>query len=221
MLLANNLSFARNNKYIFSGLDLAVSPNKIIHITGRNGIGKTTLIKILANMLVPKTGEIYWNGKNIKKNLKDFYNNLTYIMDIQSSKEEMSVLENTIYWQKLFSSKIKDNELNTIFKLLSLNKYSKVSSLSKGEIKKLELCRLVIEQKKFWLLDEPFSGLDKESIELISETFKNHIENNGMIIFSSHYFPEIQNIEIIKLPSFGKKPEAAIVEIVHALGFTI
>ena len=203
MLLANNLSFTRNNKYIFSDLNLSVSPNKIIHISGRNGIGKTTLIKILANMLVPKTGEIYWNGKNIKKNLKDFYNNLTYIMDIQSSKEEMSVLENTIYWQKLFSSKIKDNELNTIFKLLSLNKYSKVSSLSKGEIKKLELCRLVIEQKKFWLLDEPFSGLDKESIELISETFKNHIENNGMIIFSSHFNPEIKNMDTINIENYA------------------
>ena len=203
MLLANNLSFTRNNKYIFSDLNLSVSPNKIIHISGRNGIGKTTLIKILANMLVPKTGEIYWNGKNIKKNLKDFFNNLTYIMDIQSSKEEMSVLENTIYWQKLFSSKIKDNELNTIFKLLSLNKYSKVSSLSKGEIKKLELCRLVIEQKKFWLLDEPFSGLDKESIELISETFKNHIENNGMIIFSSHFNPEIKNMDTINIENYA------------------
>ena len=203
MLLANNLSFTRNNKYIFSDLNLSVSPNKIIHISGRNGIGKTTLIKILANMLVPKTGEIYWNGKNIKKNLKDFFNNLTYIMDIQSSKEEMSVLENTIYWQKLFSSKIKDNELNTIFKLLSLNKYSKVSTLSKGEIKKLELCRLVIEQKKFWLLDEPFSGLDQNSIELIRETFKNHIENNGMIIFSSHFNPEIKNMDTINIENYA------------------
>ena len=203
MLLANNLSFTRNNKYIFSDLNLSVSPNKIIHISGRNGIGKTTLIKILANMLVPKTGEIYWNGKNIKKNLKDFFNNLTYIMDIQSSKEEMSVLENTIYLQKLFSSKIKDNELNTIFKLLSLNKYSKVSTLSKGEIKKLELCRLVIEQKKFWLLDEPFSGLDQNSIELIRETFKNHIENNGMIIFSSHFNPEIKNMDTINIENYA------------------
>ncbi len=203
MLLANNLSFTRNNKYIFSGLDLSVSPNKIIHITGRNGIGKTTLIKILANMLVPNTGEIYWNGKNIKKNLKDFFNNLTYIMDVQSSKEEMSVLENAIYWKKLFSSKIQENELNTIFKLLSLNKYSKVSALSKGEIKKLELCRLVIEQKKFWLLDEPFSGLDKDSIALIRETFKNHIENNGMIIFSSHFNPEITNMNTINIENYA------------------
>ena len=67
MLLANNLSFQRNGKSIFNNLNISLSPKKIIHIHGRNGIGKTTLIKILANMILPTTGEIYWNGKSIKK----------------------------------------------------------------------------------------------------------------------------------------------------------
>tara|TARA_Y100000590_G_scaffold456666_1_gene607706 strand:- start:442 stop:1059 length:618 start_codon:yes stop_codon:yes gene_type:complete len=203
MLLANNLSFSRNNKEIFNDLNLSISPNKIVHIAGRNGIGKTTLIKILANVLIPKTGEIYWNGKSLKKNIKEFLNNLTYIMDIQTSKNEMTVFENTFFWKKLFSSKIKEKELDSIFNLLSLNRHSKVSFLSRGEIKKLELCRLVIEQKKFWLLDEPYAGLDKSSIELINETFKNHIESGGMIIFSSHFNPELQNMETIQLENYA------------------
>ena len=203
MLLANNLSFSRNNKEIFNDLNLSISPNKIVHIAGRNGIGKTTLIKILANVLIPKTGEIYWNGKSLKKNIKEFLNNLTYIMDIQTSKNEMTVFENIFFWKKLFSSKIKEKELDSIFNLLSLNRHSKVSFLSRGEIKKLELCRLVIEQKKFWLLDEPYAGLDKSSIELINETFKNHIESGGMIIFSSHFNPELQNMETIQLENYA------------------
>ena len=85
MLLANNLSFKRNSRKIFSNLDISVSPNKIIHIKGRNGIGKTTLIKVLVNMIIPNTGDIYWNGKNIKKNISEYYNNLTYIMDTNTS----------------------------------------------------------------------------------------------------------------------------------------
>ena len=68
MLLANNLSFKRNQKEIFKELSISLPPKKIIHLKGRNGIGKTTLIKILVNMLLPSTGEVYWNGKNIKHN---------------------------------------------------------------------------------------------------------------------------------------------------------
>ena len=63
MLLANNLSFKRGRKEIFQEIYISLPPKKIIHLKGRNGIGKTTLIKILVNMLFPTTGEIYWNGK--------------------------------------------------------------------------------------------------------------------------------------------------------------
>ena len=202
MLLANNLSFERNGNMLFSNLDISVSSNKIVHISGRNGIGKTTLIKILANLLIPKTGEIFWNGKNIKKDIKEFFKNLTYLMDNQTSKEELTIEENTKFWIKLFSSKIKLRELESILNLLSLNKKSKVCFLSKGEIRKLELCRLILEQKKLWIIDEPYSGLDNNSIELINETFKNHARSGGMIIFSSHYKPELTNMDTIELENY-------------------
>ena len=126
-------------------------------------------------------------------------------MDSHTSNDQLSILENIKYWMKLFSSKIKLTELDSVLKMLLLEnkKYKKIAFLSKGEIKKLELIRLVIEKKKFWLLDEPYSGLDNDSIILINETFKNHLNNNGMIIFASHYRPEIQNIETINLENYA------------------
>ena len=81
-------------KKFFKRLIFLFHPKKIIHLKGRNGIGKTTLIKILVNMLSPTTGEIYWNGKNIKKNLYELFTDLTYIMDVQTSKNELTVSEN-------------------------------------------------------------------------------------------------------------------------------
>ena len=205
MLLANNLSFKRGQKEIFKELSISLSPKKIIHLKGKNGIGKTTLIKILVNMLIPTTGEIYLNGKKVKKNLNEFFANLTYIMDIQTSKKELTVSENIRFWMKLFSSDIKPKQLEQIFDLLSLDKYknTQVNFLSKGEIRKLELLRLVIEQKKLWILDEPYVGLDESTYELINETFRNHIENNGMIFFSSHHYPELQNMDTINLENYA------------------
>ena len=66
--------------------------------------GKTTLIMILSNILFPKTGNIYWNGKNIRKNTNNFFKNLTLIMDTNTSKDDLTVYENIKFWLKIFSS---------------------------------------------------------------------------------------------------------------------
>ena len=197
MLLANNISFTRNNKKILDNINLSLPPKKIIHLTGNNGVGKTTLLKILSNIIQPNEGDIFWNGKNIKKTPYEFYNDLTFIMDTQTSNMNLSVYENIFFWQKLFSSTITNKEINSVMNLLSLNNYKNtlVKYLSFGEIKKLELLRLIIEQKKLWILDEIYMGLDQHSIEIINQTIINHTDLNGMVIFTSHTLPVIPNLE--------------------------
>ena len=201
MLLASNINFKRNNKIILKDISLSLSPNKIIHVSGKNGIGKTTLLKILTNILEPDIGEIYWSGKNIKKNPFNLYKNTTFIMDKQSSNNDLTVKENIFFWHKLFYSRINSQEIQSILDLLYLDQHKNtyVSNLSYGEIKKLELSRLIIEQKKLWVLDEPYIGLDSKSIELINETIKSHAKLGGMVIFTSHIKPEIINIESLNL----------------------
>ena len=206
MLLANNISFYRQNTIILKDVSLALPPHKIINITGANGVGKTTLLKILTQVLIPEKGGIFWNGKNIKKNLFDYYKNVTFIMDKQTSNINLSVIENIFFWKKLFSSIISKKEIDAILDLLSLGSYrnTPINFLSSGEIKKLELSRLVIEQKKLWVLDEPYIGLDIETINLLNETFINHTKSGGMIIFSSHYVPDIPNLENLHLEDYAQ-----------------
>jgi len=207
MLLANNISFYRNNNIIFKDVSLALPPQKIINITGANGIGKTTLLKILTHVLIPKKGDIFWNGKNIKKNLFNYYKDVTFVMDKQNSNINLSDIENIFFWKKLFSSIISKKEIDAILDLLSLDSYrnTPINYLSNGEIKKLELTRLVIERKKLWMLDEPYIGLDIETINLLNETFINHTKSGGMIIFSSHYVPDIPNIENLQLENYAQR----------------
>ena len=85
--------------------------------------------------------------------------------------------------------------------LFDLQKYKNVhvNYLSYGEKKKLELLRLVIEQKKLWILDEPFMGLDRHSVDIINQTIINHAQQSGMVIFTSHNVPDIPNLEIFDL----------------------
>lgn len=201
MLLANNIDFKRNNKTILKNISLSLPPKKIIHLTGKNGTGKTTLLKILTNILEPEFGEVFWNNKNIKKNSFEFYKNTTFIMDQQTSDNTLTVEENIFFWCKLFYSKLNLREIDSILKLLILHEHKNtiVNNLSYGEKKKLELSRLIIEQKKLWILDEPYIGLDNTSIELINQTIENHVELGGMIIFTSHIKPEINNMEKLNL----------------------
>ena len=160
MLLANNIYFKRNDRNILNNISLSIVPKKIIYLEGKNGCGKSTLLKILTNILDPENGEIFWKGKNIKNNYFDFYKDLTFIMDTKTSNINLTVKENILFWCKLFSSKINDREINFALNLLSLDKYenTQIRNLSYGEIKKLELSRLIIEQKKLWILDEPYIG---------------------------------------------------------------
>ena len=201
MLLINNLSFSRNETKIFENLNLSLSNKKIIQIKGRNGSGKTTFLKVILNILEPNNGEIIWKGKNIKKNIFDFYKQTTFIMDHNTSTRELSVEDNINFWRGLSSSKLNNEEIFELLNKLNIEKYykTKVMYLSSGERKKLELIRLILEQKKLWVLDEPFNHLDDLSIEILNQTFLDHVNNDGMILFASHYDPMINNLEILVL----------------------
>jgi len=201
MLLINNLSFSRNETRIFENLNLSLSNKKIIQIKGRNGSGKTTFLKVILNLLEPNNGEIIWKGKNIKKNIFDFYKHTTFIMDNNTSTRELSVEDNINFWRGLSASKLNNKEIFELLNKLNIEKYykTKVMYLSSGERKKLELIRLILEQKKLWVLDEPFNHLDDLSIEILNQTFLDHVNNDGMILFASHYDPMINNLETLVL----------------------
>ena len=201
MILVKDLSIVRSNKKIFENINLSLGAGKIILLKGKNGSGKTTLLKAILNIIEPSSGSIYWRGKLLKKNLYDFYNNTTYIADKTSSLSKLSVHENINVWKKFFLSNITNSQVDDILKTLKLDVYinQKVNSLSFGETKKLEFLRLIIEEKKIWILDEPLSNLDDESINVLEQTFEDHCSKEGSIIFSSHQNSEINVSEEIQL----------------------
>ena len=200
MLLVSNLSFFRNDIKIFEGKNLSLFEKQIIQIKGKNGVGKTTFIEVILNLLEPKTGEIFWEGKNIKKNIFKFYDQSTFIMDKNTSTRELTVLENINFWKGLSNSQLSDDVIILLLKSFNIGKYynTKVMYLSSGETKKLELLRLIIEQKKLWVLDEPYNHLDEFSIGILNQTFIDHINNGGMIIFASHFNPNLSNLKTIE-----------------------
>ena len=201
MIIVKDLSVERLDKKIFENINLSLTPGDITILKGRNGSGKTTLLKTILNIIEPSFGSIYWKGKLLKKNLYDFYNNVTYIADKTSSITKLTVKDNINIWNKIFLSNINNSQIEIALKTLKLENYlnHKVGTLSFGETKKLEFLRLIIENKKVWILDEPLSSLDEDSVELIKQTFEDHVNKQGSIIFSSHQNPGIYVTEEINL----------------------
>ena len=201
MLIVKDLSVQRLEKTIFENISLSLSPSNITILKGKNGSGKTTLLKAILNIIEPSFGSIYWKGKLLKKNLYDFYNHVTYIPDTTTSLKKLTITDNINIWKKFFISDINNAQIETALKTLKLdnNLNKKVGTLSFGETKKLEFLRLIIENKNVWILDEPLSNLDEDSIELMKQTFEDHCAKEGSIIFSSHQNPGIYVTEEMQL----------------------
>ena len=201
MLIVKDLSIERLDKKIFENISLSLAPGNITILKGKNGSGKTTLLKAILNIIEPSFGSVYWKGKLLKKNLYDFYDHVTYIPDTTSSLKKLTLGDNIYIWKKFLSSNINNAQIDIALKALKLDNYlnKKVGALSFGETKKLEFVRLIIENKNVWILDEPFSNLDEDSIELMKQTFEDHCAKEGSIIFSSHQNPGIYVTEEINL----------------------
>ena len=199
MLLVQNLSLERLDKKIFENISFSLGTNNIVMLKGRNGSGKTSLLKSVLCILEPTSGSMFWKGKPINKNLYDFYNNVTYISDKTSSVRQLTIANNIKIWKRIFLSKLDNNQIDGILSNLNLTNLidKKVNTLSLGEIKKLELLRLVLEEKKIWILDEPLNNLDSDTIEILAQTFEDHCDNGGSILFSTHQELQINTEKIV------------------------
>ena len=201
MILANNITCKRGSKIVFRNLSFKFEHNVATIISGKNGSGKTSLLRLLANLLYPKSGDFVWKGKSIYKNLEKYLKEITYIADNNSSKEKFTVTENINYWKGLFNSKMTHEQFMRLIDNLDLREKMNqpVSMLSKGQKRKLELTRLIIEERKIWILDEPFLGLDQDSVNIIGQTISDHLSHDGMVILSTHSPVSISSKKYIDL----------------------
>ena len=175
-----NLSYEIDSRTIFSNLDFEISSNAIYEIRGNNGSGKSSLLKILSGL--NKMDKVYYD-----ENLES---NITYLGHKNGFVEEISLRDNF----EIIGAPIND----TLFKRFGLTKLKnqKFFNLSFGEKRKAALVRAITSKKKVWILDEPFAGLDKESIKNLKKVFNEHIKKGVCIIMANHQEELDESIKI-------------------------
>ena len=199
MIEIKNLSFARGNNLIFKNVSFRVEPNELMVLKGANGQGKTTLLSNIVNFLDPLEGEILYHGKSIDSHTASQC--FLYIGENNFAYDNLSLNDNMKYWLAVhnvnFSQEIKDKRINFLFSELNLN--LKFYQLSYGQKKKLQLLLLMLVNKPVWVLDDPFNGLDQDTINKITSLLSRKLENNGIILISSHKDISIPNHSIYEL----------------------
>lgn len=179
-LVVNHLASQRGGHSLFQALDFELKFGEVLQILGQNGVGKSTLLKILTGLRAPDQGSVRWQRQNILDSLEDYQAQLSYLGHHLGLKAHLTVLENLHEFEL--------PEIQKVLAAFSLTKQQHVfiSTLSQGQKQRVALARVILSRKKLWILDEPFAALDQVGFELMQNFIKQHISMGGCVVLSSH-----------------------------------
>jgi heme exporter protein A len=197
-LIVNNLSCQRGYKLLFENLSFELNSGEVLKVSGPNGSGKTSLMKILAGLSSFETGSIDYDDTKI--NSERYNLDFLYLGHLAALSPELSCLENLKYTMRLGNDSL-DLDFSDALEKVGLKKFENelVGKLSAGQKKRIALSLLFITQSKVWLLDEPFSALDSKAIKIIETRVEDHCNSGGICILTTHQECNIKNMKEISL----------------------
>lgn len=200
-LQAHGLSCVRDDRILFSELEFDLRPQQILVIEGRNGSGKTSLLRILCGIRLQDEGTILWCGDPIDKLGGQYFRHLAYIGHMDGVKRDLTAVENLTMAKALGTPNGVGPE--GALEQVGLFGFEDVlaQSLSAGQRRRIALARLLVSDHRLWIVDEPFTSLDKDGIDIFKTMMESHTAAGGMVAFTSHHDvvfegPELQYIHL-------------------------
>ena len=201
MLEAENLSYHRNGRHIFSGINFKIEPGTCLLVEGPNGSGKSTLLRVLAGLLPVQTGTLVINGNQAAHNFDFIVENIEYVGHLNAVKKQMSLWDNLQFWADVSGigslDKLKP-DFKDPMKVFSFK--NQVTQLcSEGQIRRLALSRLSITKKNIWLLDEPTNSLDQSVKQSFTQLINGHCLRGGIAVIATHGKLDIPKVHSISI----------------------
>ncbi|WP_440876392.1 cytochrome c biogenesis heme-transporting ATPase CcmA [Thalassotalea sp. PLHSN55] len=186
LISAKQLTCIREDRILFEELDIAIHAGDIVQIEGPNGAGKTSLLRILAGLSMPFEGNVLFNEQCISDNRELFHQNLLYLGHLPGVKGEMSAQENLEFNLALhgLDQSTAEQTLSEV-NLLGFED-ALASHLSAGQHRRISLARLWQSKAPIWILDEPFTAIDKLGVKKLEQLFLQHAEQGGCVILTTH-----------------------------------
>jgi len=173
----------RGGRNVFSGLDFATSSGEVLAVTGANGSGKTSLLRLIAGLLLPAEGSIALEGGAGELTLPE---QAHYLGHRDALKPALSVMENLLFWRDFLGGEV--FEAGASLKAVALDHAAHLPAayLSAGQRRRLSLARLLTVRRPVWLLDEPTAALDAAGQELFAGLMRDHLGRGGLIVAATH-----------------------------------
>jgi len=187
LLEARGIHAWRGDRHILRDVSFRLQQGELLKVTGPNGVGKTTLLRVIGGLLPPESGELDWRGRPIRGQRDEFNAELGYLGHVNALKPDLTARENLRFLaglrQTLTHTAI-DAALDRVGLLSRADLPSR--SLSAGQKRRLALARLLLAGATVWILDEPATNLDHAGLRLVEELIDEHVRGGGLGIAAAH-----------------------------------
>ncbi|GHW74574.1 heme ABC transporter ATP-binding protein CcmA [Vibrio cholerae] len=188
MLEVKNLTAIRDERILFESLSFEIHAGELVQIEGRNGTGKTTLLRIIAGLGECECGEILWQRSKIQSDRESYHQDLLFLGHQTGIKRELTALENLRFYLAVHQQTVDEP---TIFQALAKvglagREDVPVAQLSAGQQRRVALARLWLSKKPLWILDEPLTAIDKQGVSVLEALFLSHAQQGGIVILTTH-----------------------------------
>ena len=187
LLEAREINCWRGDRHILRNVSLAVRAGEFLKITGPNGVGKTTLLRIVCGLLPAENGSVHWRGKVVRSSNDDFHLEMVYLGHLNSLKADLTARENLRFLAGLRQT-LTDADIDGALDRVGILSRGDLParSLSAGQKRRLALARLLLSGATLWVLDEPVTNLDTAGIQLVEELITEHVNSGGLALSAAH-----------------------------------
>ena len=198
-----NLTCVRGERQVFTGLDYILENSDALVLLGPNGSGKSSLLRLMAGLLIPNHGQLAWAEKPILNDRDGHSAQLHYVGHLDAVKPVFSVFENVQFWADLRPTK-EGFDAEKALLAFSIGHLRDIPGryLSAGQKRRVNLSRLLAAHAPLWLLDEPTTALDVQTVDQLTNIIAKHRSDGGIVVVSTHTPMDLPGAKILDLSNF-------------------
>lgn len=185
-LSAQELTLIRGERCLFTDVSFALDSGALLLLEGQNGCGKTSLIRALLGLIELESGEVSWNGQPVRKVRQEYFSSLVWMAHRVGFKFDLTLVENLQF--EMSTRGTTGADFSGVIERLGLERLKKLPlrSLSAGQQRRVALARVLLADVPLWLMDEPFTNLDREGRQMVGDVVAEHLKNGGMCVMAAH-----------------------------------
>lgn len=225
MLEGIDLECQRGDRVLFAALSFRVAPGTCLHVTGENGAGKTSLLRIVCGLLAPTAGEVRWRGEPTRRLREAFWDELAYVGHANGVKDDLTAAENVRFAAAIAGRAGSDVQVRAALREVGLAGFEDrpARTLSQGQRRRVAVARLhFAAAAPLWVLDEPFTALDTRGVAALTELIGAHLARAGIVVLTTHQPVDLPGrVERLDLASARDGGESARYDVAFIRGSVV